>query len=379
MIFRVKAKVFRRIGEIPPEDWNPVFPRVLEGYPFFKSLDESGFDQFSFYYILVYEGEAPVGAAPCFLMNYPLETTLPGFLNQFVVSVKKRFPSLFNLKALICGLPMGQGRMGLGGEGGQAFEKILETMDEIAKEEKAAVIVFKDFNLSYAPLLDPLQKRGFYKFESLPSTEMDVSFMSFEDYLKGLSRSSREGIKRKFKKLEGRGKIELEISDELNGTLDEVHGLYLQTMAKAVREGETQFEIVPKEFFEKVSRNMPGETKYFLWRLEGKVVAFAFCLVSEERFIDYYLGFDYQVAYDYHLYYVRFRDLLNWCIAQKIKKYEMGPTSYESKRRLGFDFIRLFGYAKHRRPWVNPFFKILCALLRPENFDPVFKEMRKKK
>ena len=39
----LRTKVFRRMEEISPEEWGRVFPDVLEGYSFFKTLDESGF------------------------------------------------------------------------------------------------------------------------------------------------------------------------------------------------------------------------------------------------------------------------------------------------------------------------------------------------
>ncbi len=123
---------------------------------------------------------------------------------------------------------------------------------------------------------------------------------------------------------------------------------------------------------------MPGQTKYFLWRMNGKLVAFTFCLVSGERLIDYYLGLDYSVAHEYHLYFVKFRDLMKWSIVNKIKKYEMGSGGYDPKKRLDFKFTPLYAYAKHRSKWVNPFFKILCFLLKPENFEPLFKEMKTK-
>jgi hypothetical protein len=107
------------------------------------------------------------------------------------------------------------------------------------------------------------------------------------------------------------------------------------------------------------------------------MAAFAFCLVSPGLFIDYYLGFDYALAYQHQLYFVRFRDMMQWCIDRGIKKYEMGVTGYEAKRRLGFDFIRLYFYIKHLNPFLNPFVKVIKPLLEPKNFDPVFKEINK--
>ena len=203
---------------------------------------------------------------------------------------------------------------------------------------------------------------------------MDLNFSSFEDYLKTLSPSSREGLRRKLKKIDGKVEIGLEVTGVLDeGAIDEVHRLYLQTYKRM----DKGLEKVPKEFFRNISKNMPQETKFFLWRIKGEMVAFAFCLVRKDYFIDYYLGFDYSVALNYNLYFIRFRDLLNWCLKNGMRKYEMGATSYEPKRRLGFSFVRYYFYMRHRNAILNLFFGLCSEFLKPERFDPVFREIEK--
>jgi predicted N-acyltransferase len=368
----LKAKVVRKIAEIPPQDWNSVFPPVLENYYFFKTLDESNFEQFSFFYIMAYDNNSPVGATSCFLMRFALDMTAQGPLKFIFNCLKKFLPNILSPKVLMCGLPMGAGRIGISGDSENVMELIYNCMEEIAQAEKASMIIFKDFSKSYDGILRPLAKKGFSKIESLPSTDMEINFTNFNDYLKTLSRSSREGLKRNFKKVDNKIKIDLEVTDVLEDVvLAEVHRLYLQTYKKQ----DIGLEKVPMVFFKNISRNMPKETKYFLWRIEAKLVAFAFCLISGDYFIDYYLGFDYSVAYQYRLYFVRFRDLIQWCLAHGIKTYEMGQTGYEAKRRLGFNFIRLYFYMKHRNPLLNPFFNLVSYFMKPENFDPVFKKI----
>ena len=120
---------------------------------------------------------------------------------------------------------------------------------------------------------------------------------------------------------------------------------------------------------------MPKQTKYFLWRIDGKLVAFLFCLVSKDVMIDYYVGLDYSVAYKYHLYFIKFRNTINWCIKHGIKKYEMGTTGYEPKRRLGLDFVPLYIYARLRNRALQPIFNLICQFLKFENFDPDLKKV----
>ncbi len=360
------VKVFRKIEEIPARDWNQVFPRVLEGYDFFRALDQSGFKEFTFYYILVYQDQALAAATTCFLMSYPLDTTVRGLFKTMAALIKKFLPEILNLKALICGMPLGPGQIGMVGNPEKVLAAILGCMEEIARKEKVPILAFKDFGLSYTGELDPLQSQGFYKFLSLPNTEMNIHFKDFEDYLGTLSKATRYDLRRKFKKVDGQIKIDLEIRTELNRSIEEeVFGLFQQTASR----GEIQFEKTPREFFGVISRTMGVQVRYFLWRIDQKLVAFTLCLVSHDRLIDYYLGLDYPLAHQYHLYFVRFRDLLSWCIEHKIKKYEMGSTCYEPKKRLDFKLIPLYVYAKHRNPYWNPFFKLLCRLLKPENFD----------
>ncbi|MEI7752747.1 MAG: GNAT family N-acetyltransferase, partial [Candidatus Omnitrophota bacterium] len=252
---------------------------------------------------------------------------------------------------------------------------ICKAMESLAASRKISIVAFKDFGLQECEWLDALQTEGYYKFESLPSTEMAVPFRSFDEYVKTLNRASRDGLKRKLKKIDQAVSLPMEIRESLSeDELEQVHALYTQTL---LRHGEMSFEIMTKDFFRRISDNMPNETRYFLWRLDGRIVAFAFCFVSAERMIDYYLGFDYALAYDLHLYFTRFRDLMKWCIENKVPVYEMGNTGYEAKRRLGFGYIRLFVYAKNLHKFINPFFHLLCRCLKPENFDETFKHIRK--
>jgi predicted N-acyltransferase len=373
---KLRAEVITDVAQISPEAWSRVYPQVLESYYFFKTLQESGLEQFEWHYILIHDAEELVGIAPCFLMHYPLDTTIQGPIKSVLLMIKKKFPRFMELRALVCGLPMGQGRIGAVRESGAVVRVICEAMESLAASRKISILAFKDFGTLECEWLDALQAEGYYKFESMPSTEMAVPFRSFDEYVKSLNRVSRDGLKRKLKKIDRAAPLPMEVRERLSeDELEQVHALYTQTLLK---HGEMSFEIMTKDFFRRISDHMPDEARYFLWRLDGRIVAFAFCFASAERMIDYYLGFDYSLAYDLHLYFTRFRDLMKWCIEKKIPVYEMGNTGYEAKRRLGFGFIRLFVYAKHLNKFINPFFHLLCRCLRPENFDATFKYVREK-
>ena len=372
----LKTKVTRKITDIPREDWEGVFPDILEGYDFYKTLDESRFEQFSFYYIVVYDNNSAVAAAPCFSMRYSLDTSVNGTARRVFNYTKKFIPNVFSVKALICGMPMGKGRIGMvkGKEDKKIVDAIFRKMEEIAKDERIKLIAFKDFSHSYTNAFEALVENGFFKVDGLPYAEKALTFKTFEDYLKTLSSATRYDLRRKFKKVDGNIKIEMEIVDELkDDALLDVYRLYLQMLEKH----EMIFEIVPIAFFKNMPKNMPGKAKVFLWRIDNKIVAFLFCMVSGDVIMDYFLGLDYAVAHKYHLYFIKHRDVINWCIDNGIKRYAMGFSGYEAKRRLGFDFIPLRIYIKHRNRIMNQIFKLLLHFLKFENFDPDVKSIKR--
>ncbi len=371
----LETKVVSRIEEIPVSDWESVYPKALEGYRFFQAMDDSNLEQFSTYYILVYRDGRPAGAASCFLMNYSLDTTVQGLLKTVSSFLRKVFPGVLDTKTLMCGSPIGPGRMGVAGNAQDVFGAIYKAIDAIAEKEKVAIVAFKEFDSSYRGLFSGLADQGFHRFDSFPNTDKEIHYKDFDAYLMSLSYKTRYDLKRKFKKVDGHVPIDLEMTHHLGGALEEAYGLYRQVIVKH----PVEFEVLPREFFANVSKHMPEETRFFLWRMGGKLVAFAFCLVSSDYLLDYYLGLDYSVAYEYHLYFVRFKDIMNWCIQNGIRKYEMGCTNYDPKKRLGFRFIPLDVYAKHRNRWINSLLKVFCGFLEPKRFDPILKQLDKSK
>ncbi len=169
-----------------------------------------------------------IGEVGCFC--FPLDIAVAGKFKKITNFIKGFPPYILNPRILICGLPMGQGRIGIAQEPRVIIKAIYKGMEQIARQEQAGIIAFKDFDLSYRKILDECLDDGFLKIDSLPSTDMDIHFSSFDEYLKTLSSVSRSGFKRKFKKIDGKVKIDLEITNKLDDSvLERVYTLYLQT------------------------------------------------------------------------------------------------------------------------------------------------------
>ncbi|MBF0485866.1 MAG: GNAT family N-acetyltransferase [Candidatus Omnitrophica bacterium] len=371
-----QSRITTTVTDIPQSEWDSVFPPIAESYHFFKTLEETCQEQFKTFYITLYEGPRLACAAPCFVMDYPLDTTLDGGLKSALNWLEAKLRKKINLRILICGCTAAEGRIGIADVNRKDIaQALLSEMESLARKEKISLVAFKDFPDDYLPVFTPLLRQGLHRIPSYPAVALDIPYRSFEEYFATLSKATRKDLRRKFQKIENLPPVSFEVTNDIGSLLEEAYALYLNTLQKS----DVQFERLTKEFFSVISKNMPQETRYFLWRVNGKLVAFDLCLVKGDTLVDEYIGMDYPLAYDYHLYYVTFRDIVNWCIQNNVTKYESGALNYDPKKRLDFRFVPHTIYMKHRNRIMNVFFGLLAEIIKPENFDPILKDIQKPK
>jgi predicted N-acyltransferase len=176
-----------------------------------------------------------------------------------------------------------------------------------------------------------------------------------------LSKVFRKNLRRKFKALEKVPPLELEVLTDATHLVDEIFPLYMQTFQRS----EFKFEELTKEYFCLMGQIMPERSRYFIWRQAGRIVAFSLCQVHEGILYDLDVGLDYAVALDLHLYFVTWRDIIQWGLANGVKRYHTGPLNYDPKLHLRMKLAPQDLYARHASPWINPIFGIAIEYLQP--------------
>jgi hypothetical protein len=111
-----------------------------------------------------------------------------------------------------------------------------------------------------------------------------------------------------------------------------------------------------------------------VWRHDGRIVAFSVALVHDGVLYDDYLGLDYAVALDLHLYFLTFRDIITWSFAAGISVYCSSPLNYRPKLHLGCSLLPLDLYVQHTNRWLNPIFRQALTFLEPTRHDPVLRQ-----
>ena len=316
------------------------------------------------------------GVQPFFFTDQDLVATAPGWLRAPIEAVRRIFPRCLRLKMLMVGCAAGEGHLG----GAVPAERwgmavMREVLVKVARANKAALVVWKDFPAHYRAPLDPLHCAPapgacYVCIPSMPATRLALEYTSWDDYMaRKLSHAMRKNLRRKFKALAASAPLEMTVVNDLGAHTDEALALYLQTFARS----PLQFEKLTRDFLLRLGAEMPERARFFLWRQSGKLVAFSLCLVHDGAIYDEYLGLDYAIALDLHLYFVTFRDILTWALAQGLTAYHSTPLNYDPKLHLGFALAPLDLYVAHPSPVFNALLRHILPLIQPTRAEPALR------
>jgi len=356
-------------SKIEKSEWDLIFGDIPQGYEFFKAIDESNLPGFSFHYILIYEDKDILLIAPLFIADFNLDIAVKGISKIIIRGIREIFPRFLVLKTLFCGSPISEnGVLGIRTDlknKDVLMGELTEIMKDICNKNDISFIVFKDFLKKDLQPLEYLKHSGFFVAESFPTVIVELGFNSLDDYFKSLGHNTRKELRHKVKKAKSTSDIEVKVADSIENIIDEVYELYLNTY----NAGNVKFEKLTKDFFINAARYIRPQTKFFLYYLKGKIVAFNLCFAYPDLLIDEFIGFDYDISYKYNLYFFSWCYNIDWCLKNSIRYYQVGQTDYHPKIRLGGRLIPLYAYVRYRNPVLNLILRLFAKFLQPTNFD----------
>jgi len=355
--------------------WSYAFRAQCKDHRYYEIIEETLDNDFEYQYLLLRDRAGVIrGIQPFFFVRQNLVEGIPGPLRRMVDSVRKGLPRFLTLRVLMVGCAAGEGHLGMLGSADPTWiaHALHQALPVIAREAKASLIVLKDFSSKYRDALSVFSRNGFARVPSMPMTRLRLNFADFDDYLGHLSYGTRKSLRRKFRKTERTANIQLEVVHDVTPLLDEVYPLYLAVHERS----PMKFEKLTKAYLSRLGRMMPERARFFIWRIDGRIVAFSVCLVHNGTIYDEYLGLDYRVALELHLYFYTLRDILTWAIKHRLTSYYSSPLDYDPKLHLGCDLAPLDLYVMHTVPLLNPIFRRAVKFLEPTRHDPVLRRFR---
>jgi predicted N-acyltransferase len=367
---RGAAKIVTHAELENSEAWERAFRNKCKDHRYYEIVEATLEGGFEFHYLRLEDNSGTVRAIqPVFFVRQNLVEGVPGKIRSIVDLVRKIFPRFLTMRVLMVGCAAGPGDLGACDEKDEAWiANVLGVgLRKYARQNKASLIVLKDFPAKYRRALKTLCSSDYTHIPSMPMTRLPLHHRNWDEYFRTLSKATRKDLRRKFRKAERAPKIEMEILNDIAPYIDEAYPLYMAVHERS----QLKFETLTKNYFRAVAERMADRARFFIWRQAGKIAAFSFCLVCDDALYDECIGLDYSVALDLHLYFYTLRDIISWAMQQGLKYYYSNPLNYEPKLHLDCELVPLDLYVLHTNRFLNPIFRRALKYLEPTRHDPV--------
>lgn len=379
---RVSIATRADLNGIP--EWNRAFHHLRKDNRFYEITEDTICPEMTYKYFVIRDGSGHISSIqPFFLLNQDLLGGSEANSNHFANLMRKFWPGFLTMKTLMVGCTAGEGHL-------QASDPMQRQRDaktlainiiRLSREQNASLVVLKEFPAEYRTALKEFTDRGFTRIPSMPMTRLDISqYSNFDDFvMRAVKGSRRAKLRRNLKTADAADPpITSEMPPNLEGGLvDEIYPLYEQVYERS----PLKFEKLTKEYFLELGRQMPEKTRFFIWRKNGKAVAFGLFMIEGETLYAEYLGLDYTFALDLHLYFYVMRDSINWAIANGFKAIGSSSLGYKPKLTLGHRLAPIDLYVSHTSPLIQPVLKRALPWMDPTRGDetlqkfPNFKDL----
>ncbi len=355
--------------------WKAIFAGQRKDHHSLEIIEQTIRQDFEYHYLVLEDGEGKVrGIQPFFVRTQDLlGGTAPG-IRRLMQRLRSVAPRLLTLRTLMVGLSICEGQLGATPEDSEWCAAALHSaLPETARRYGAFLIVLKEFPSDLRQTLACFSSDGYTRIPSMPYAMLDLNFTDFDEYMQNaLSRSFRKNLRRKFKSAARAVPVTMQVLSDITPCINEVYPLYIQVYERST----LRFEKLTPEYLCRYGRECPEKARFFIWRQEGRPVALSVCTVHKGALWDEYVGLDYGVALDLHLYFLTFRDLINWCCQQGLKRYYSSGLNYDPKLHLQCNLVPLDLYVRHLNPLLNVILKPILRLVQPTRNDRTLKKFR---
>jgi hypothetical protein len=366
--------IYHRAEDIDPAIWGAAFGDSHKDFEYYRLIEETMTADFAYRYLVLFDREQnPVALQPLILVDQDLAASARATIAHIIAFIRSWQPRFLRGLMLMAGCLVGDAALGLiaPADAQDVVTLLAAALLMYARSQRISLVTVKDTPAASRDELSPLLRTGYTRLPGFPPLTLDLNFASFEEYMATrLSKVTRKGLRRKLRK-SGRvtPPLTLEVFEDCTKIIDEIYPLYLNVAHRS----PVSFEVFTRDYFLEAGRRMPGRFRYFIWRQSGKAVAFSFCTIWKDTIYDNDIGLDYDVAYTLNLYYVSFRDVINWALRHSLKYYRSAPFNYDAKLHLRLQPLPVDLYVRHVSPLVNAIIKLAAPLFAPTKLDPILR------
>jgi hypothetical protein len=368
------VEVVSRIEAMQYKHWANAFGSEAKDRRYYELVEDTIHAEFDYRYFVVRDWNGEISAIqPFFILDLDLLVGAKPRIGWLTGLIRRLWPRFMRARTLMMGCAAGEGHLDGKDEFAQqsSARALASAIVKEARGLKARLIVLKEFPAKYRTVLQCFVHTNFTRIPSLPNVQLNIDYSSFEEYMtRALSGGTRRKLRLKLKAAEQAPPIEMSVVDDITPIIDDVYSLYLQVYHRS----NLHFEKLTKKYFCGLGNRMGDKVRFFVWRQNGKILAFGSCILQDDTIHAEYLGLDYDVALELHLYHYTFRDLISWGIAGGYKWFHSSALNYDPKFHLRYRLDPIDLYVRHTSPIYNSVFKRIVPWLEPTRYDETLKK-----
>ena len=367
------VEVVSRSEAMRYERWANTLNSEAKDRRYYELVEDTIHEEFDYRYFIVRDQTGEICAIqPFFVLDLDLLTGAKPLFGRLTDFIRRLWPGFMRARTLMVGCAAGEGHLDGKDELAQrcSARLLASALVQEARKLKARMVVLKEFPAKYRPALECFVDEDFTRIPSLPNVMLNINYSSFEEYMRrALSGNTRKQLRLKLKVADQAPPIEMSVVNDITPMIDEIYPLYLQVYHRS----NLHFEKLTKEYFCGLGRRFGDKNRFFVWRQGGKVVAFGSCLLQGDMIHAEYLGLDYTVALELHLYHYTFRDLISWGIANGYKWFHSSALNYDPKFHLRYRLDPIDLYVRHTSTVCNAMFRRILPWIEPTRYDKTLK------
>ena len=354
--------------------WPHAFKHERKDSRYYEIVEDTILQGFDYRYFAIKDTHGEVRAIqPFFILDQDMLVGASPKVGNLINAIRNIWPRFMRVRVLMVGCAAGEGH--LDNAEAMPFDHQSQLLASAIVTEaiklRAPLIVLKEFPAKYRDALQCFLLCGFARIPSLPMTKLNINYANFAEYMnKALNSATRTKLRRKFRAAAREAPIEMTVVKDITPAVNEIYPLYLQVYERS----KLHFEKLSKEYFCRLGRAMPDKVRFFVWRQNARIVAFTLCMIEEDAIYAEYIGLDYSVALDLHLYHYAVRDMITWSIAHGYKWFRSSALNYDPKLHLRHQLDPIDLYVRHTSRLKNPFLKLILPLIEPTRYDKTLKK-----
>lgn len=361
-----EVRVVDSLAQVNAAAWDRLFPGESEGYDYLMAVEAAGLEGFRWRYLLAEDDGRLVAAAPAFLTDYPLETTLAGPARRVADGLKRVAPDALTLRLACIGSPCTEMAL-LGFEPGHGrgtrlalLEALLTGFEATAAGARCGLLGVKDVAEEAAGLWGAaVEPRGYRAIASLPSASLTIDFPTLDAYLDRLSPGTRRDMRRKLRVAD---QVRVEVRRNVDDVIGRVMALYAETRARA----DMALEELTPAYFQGVLARLPGRAFCTLYWQGDDLLAANLLIQDSDTLLDKFFCMDAARGRPLSLYFLSWFTNVRLCLERGLRTYRSGQAGYENKLRLGSRLTSTANYFRHRNALVNGGLRLVAPLFAAE-------------